>query len=137
MKKKPKPKTSKKTFQKKFTKGQLEMIRRIVREEYYGILQTASVAAWYTSGNDGVPVDVREETVEGALAKIEAGIDLTPLGFGLPPKASYFSKDDDGNEVQAGFTERYLEFLQAGDSSDDAYIKTCGTFGLPDFQRGT
>jgi len=81
------------------------------------------------------------------MAKLEQGMDLTPMGFGMPAH-SYFGRDE--REVSptgmgatnivvggvAGFREHFIQLVRDGANDlHAAYEATCQKFGVPSLKK--
>lgn len=133
------PKTKRKRSRRPFTDAQVAAVRSIVREEIANGYVPSYTDEMLKPIAAVVSIEdvIGEAEIDKARRKLEAGIDLTPTTFPLPPGASYFGRDDEGHELKPGFTDSYLQHLNAGEDPRDAYVKTCGEYNLPVYERAS
>jgi hypothetical protein len=72
------------------------------------------------------------------LAKLNRGIDPTPLQFNFPPKESYFTAPSVNPTLPAGcetFKTYFIALIKEGNTTVDAYKQACAHFGVPDLEK--
>lgn len=103
------------TFEPRGEESPLEIDRivdAVEREAYEPVLQS------YSLRKEAGMSDALAEV----MAKLERGIDPTPLGYDLPPRASHFQNE--------AFKTSFLNKLRAGKGINESYETTCAEFGL-------